>query len=126
MQTAAIIIPTPPVISKYFNTSIVVLPRASALLPSFHCYRAPHKEQPNHLSENKFFRQQRHRHGKNQSRYNRHERDRDLHNDSSRNLTPNDRLEFLCDLRVSSPLLSARMLLNSVRCCPHALLLSQD
>src|SRR6266851_291463 len=116
MQTAAIIIPTPPVISKYFNTSIVVLPRASALLPSFHCYRAPHKEQPNHLSENKFFRQQRHRHG----------RDRDLHNDSSRNLTPNDRLEFLCDLRVSSPLLSARMLLNSVRCCPHALLLSQD
>src|SRR5580704_5801994 len=36
MHTAAIIIPSPQVISKYFNASIVVLLCASALLPDFH------------------------------------------------------------------------------------------
>src|ERR1022692_3166141 len=90
MHTAAIIIPTPHVISKYFNASIVVLLCATALLPCFHRHRLPchlpyslsEKEQPEHLPENQFFRQQRHRHRKNQARHHRHKCDRHLHNAS--------------------------------------------
>jgi hypothetical protein len=80
MQMAAIIIPTPLVISKYFNASIVLLPYALALLLRLYRYRVPHKDHPNHLPENKFFRQQRHRHGKNKSGHHRNECDRYLHN----------------------------------------------
>src|SRR6267154_1460586 len=98
---AAIIIPTPPVISKYFSVSIVVLLGASALVPHFHCYRMPPKEHPNDLSKNKFFRQQRHRHGKDQSRHHRDECNRYLHN-APLSVRPNSTRNF-CALRGSSP-----------------------
>src|SRR6266446_2926988 len=95
MHTAAIIIPRPPVISKYFNASIVVLLCASAPVPDLHRHRLrnhlpdrlpdrlsnrlSNKEQPEHLPENKFLCQHRHRHRKNQARHQRHECDHHLH-----------------------------------------------
>src|SRR6266852_1983813 len=109
MHTAAIIIPRPPVISRYLNASIVVLLCASAPLPVFHRNRLrnhlsdwlldslPPKEQPEHLPENKFLRQQRHRHRKNQARHDCHECDHHLHKALLKKGHPN--LEFLRDLR---------------------------
>src|SRR5580704_1525917 len=98
MHTAAIIIPTPHVISKYFNASIEVLLCASALLPGFLRYRLPDhlsdKQQPEHLPENQFLRQQRHRHRKNQARHHRHKCDRHLH-DALRKNCPQTRTKDL-------------------------------
>src|SRR5271165_1910564 len=88
MHTAATIIPRPPVISKYFSASIVVLLCASAPLPHLDRYylrdglpnALPRKEQPENLPKNQLFRQQRHRYRKNQARHHRHECDHHLHN----------------------------------------------
>src|SRR5256885_11674996 len=83
MYTAATIIATPPVISKYFNAPIVVLLGASALLPVRHLLRLRNrlssKKNPEDLPEDEFFRQQRHRYRKNQSRYHCHECNNHLH-----------------------------------------------
>src|SRR5260370_40462524 len=132
MHTAAIIIPRPPVISRSLNASIVVLLCASAPLPVFQRTRLrnhlsdwlldslPPKEQPEHLPENEFLRQQRHRHRKNQACHHCHECDHHLHNDSLRKF----------DLKLSATRIPPRLprdisqrsprskLLNSLRYCP--------
>src|SRR5712692_543539 len=58
MLTATTIIPRPPVISKYFNISIVVLQCDLTLLPRFHLHRLPSEEQAEHLTENQLHRQE--------------------------------------------------------------------
>jgi hypothetical protein len=59
IPTAIRIIPTPPVISKYFRNNIAGLLLESIPLPVSHAHRLPGKEQAEHFAENELLDQQR-------------------------------------------------------------------